>query len=143
MKSLLLLSFFSLFIVFSSSKGYVTYHSYSATFPLTSCACSDGKNGLMTRWKYVDLSKMYPYVTSFSSVQWNSPNCGKCLKLVGPKATIYVTTIDMCGPAPSGYDAHFDVAPEAFKELYGGLTAGVGSVEWSYAPYQNCRGNRG
>jgi len=144
MKFVLLLTFLSIFIALSSSKGYATYHLYTPNFPLSSCACSDGKYGLMTRWKYGDLSKLYPYVTAFSGAKWNSPNCGQCLKITGPKATVYLTVIDMCGGAPAGYDAHFDVSPDAFIDLFGSTTAGFGDVTWSYASSHNlCRGNLG
>ena len=40
----------------SSSNAYVTYHSYYNTESLLTVACSDGQNGLVTRWGYNDLS---------------------------------------------------------------------------------------
>ena len=130
MKFVLLLTFLSIFIALSSSKGYATYHLYEC--------------GLITRWNYDDLSNLYPYVTAFSGAKWNSPNCGQCLKITGPKATVYLTVIDMCGGAPAGYDAHFDVSPDAFIDLFGSTTAGFGDVTWSYAsPNSLCRGNLG
>ena len=143
MKFVLLLTFLSIFIALSSSKGYITCQYFPPNLPLRSLTCSDGKYGLMTRWKYGDLSKLYPYVTAFSGAKWNSPNCGKCLQITGPQATVYLTVIDVCGDAPAGHDAHFDVSQEAFIELFGSIAAGFGDVEWSYASNNLCRGNLG
>lgn len=70
---------FLIFIIssfFASSfalTGYVSYHLYSPSTPLTQCACSDGQNGLITRWGINDLSSLFPYVSAFSNCQWNSP----------------------------------------------------------------------
>ena len=67
---------------------------YSASTPLTDCSCSDGKNGLMTKFDYKDLSKMYPYVAAYNFAGWNSPNCGKCMKITHNSKSIYITAID-------------------------------------------------
>jgi hypothetical protein len=40
------------------SRAYVTYHNYFAGEPLTDVACSDGRNGLMTRWGYSTIDPM-------------------------------------------------------------------------------------
>lgn len=75
----------------------------------------------------------------------NSPNCGKCIKLTNKAAnkSVYVTVIDQCGPAPPGYDAHFDISPDAFSILYGSTTQGIGSADWQFVSSTYCRGNRG
>jgi len=103
------------------------------------------KNGIMTNFKYSNLSPMFPYVTAFSGATWNSPNCGRCVRLTSGGRTVHLTVIDQCGPAPGGYDAHFDIAPPAFRELFGdkGVTAGVQSADWQFVASSNCRGNRG
>merc|ERR1711970_208429 len=46
--------------------SYATWQPYTANQPLTKEACSDGANGLITRWHYNDLSPMFPYVTAIS-----------------------------------------------------------------------------
>lgn len=132
-------------ILKATATGYASYHLYSPGFSLLQCACSDGVNGLITRWQINDLQSLYPYVSAFSMVQWNSPNCGKCIRLENPNngRVIYVTAIDYCGPPPGGYDAHFDLSPDAFSELFGGTGQGIGSVEWGYADSSSCKGNRG
>jgi hypothetical protein len=40
------------------SRGYVTYHNYLAGQKLTDVACSDGRNGLETRWGYSTIDPM-------------------------------------------------------------------------------------
>jgi hypothetical protein len=56
-----------------------------------------------------------------------------------------LTVIDQCGPAPGGYDAHFDIAPPAFRELFGdaGVNAGVQPADWQFVDSSNCPGNKG
>ena len=71
-----------------------SYHMYSASTPLTDCACSNGANGLITKFKYKDLSEMYPYVAAYSKAGWNSPNCGKCMKITYNGKSIFITAID-------------------------------------------------
>jgi hypothetical protein len=58
---------------------------------------------------------------------------------------VYLNVIDQCGPPPGGYDAHFDIAPPAFRELFGdaGVNAGVQSANWQFVDASNCRGNKG
>ena len=78
----------------------MTFAVYNASDSLTLLACSDGKNGLMTRWDYTDLSEMYPYVGAFQGVEgWNSENCGNCYEItdVASGNRIYVTAIDHAG----------------------------------------------
>ena len=77
----------------------------------------------MTRWRYSNLGGMYPYVTAWSKVRWNSPLCGTCLKLMHGANVVYLTAVDMCGPPNKGDDSHFDIAPPAFEELFGSKMA--------------------
>jgi hypothetical protein len=58
---------------------------------------------------------------------------------------VYLNVIDQCGPPPGGYDAHFDISPPAFRELFGdaGVNAGVQSANWQFVDASNCRGNKG
>ena len=138
-----LLLFLTLITYTHCLTGFVTYHLYNAATPLSTCACSDGANGLMTRWKYQNLQSMFPFVTSFSQASWNSPNCGKCIKLINGSKVVYVTVIDSCGPPSSQYNAHFDVSMDAFMLLYGSTAQGTGSITWSFVQASFCRGNRG
>ena len=116
---------------------------YTASESLTSLACSDGKNGLMTRWEYTDLSEMYPYVAAFSGVEgWNSENCGNCYQIIDVSTlnSIYVTAIDHAGK-----DYEFNLAEEAFTEVFGveGDHDGHGTAVWAQADANKCKGNKG
>ncbi|KAI9207301.1 Cerato-platanin-domain-containing protein [Polychytrium aggregatum] len=130
------------------SLAYATYHMYTSSESLSTVACSDGSNGLMTRWGYSNLSPMWPYVMAFNGAGWNSPSCGTCIELTDTITgnTIHATVIDQCGPPPSGYSAHFDIAPPAHQELFGAsasVSKGFGSATYRTVSSSNCRGNRG
>jgi len=142
---LCLLSIALIAIPLADSAAYCTYHNYNSGDSLTTVACSDGINGIMTKFGYSNLSPMYPYVTAFSGATWNSPNCGRCVRLTSGGRTVHLTVIDQCGPAPGGYDAHFDIAPPAFRELFGdaGVNAGVQPADWQFVDSSNCQGNKG
>jgi hypothetical protein len=90
---------------------------------------------------------MYPYVTAFSGATWNSPNCGRCVKVTNRAKgnSVFLTVIDQCGPPPGGFDAHFDIAPPAFRELFGdaGVNAGVQHADWAFVGTSMCKGNKG
>jgi len=88
---------------------------------------------------------MFPYVTAYSGATWNSPKCGSCVKLTSGGKSVFLTVIDQCGPPPAGNDAHFDIAPPAFRELFGdaGVNAGVQKSDWAFADSSNCQGNKG
>jgi len=130
-----------------SGVAYCTYHNYNAGDSLTTVACSDGVNGVMTKFGYSDLGPMYPYVTAFSGATWNSPNCGRCIQVTNRAKgnSVYLTVIDQCGPPPATHDAHFDIAPPAFRELFGdaGVNAGVQNADWAFVASNLCRGNKG
>jgi len=135
----------ALTIPFVDSTSYCTYHEYSAGDSLTTVACSDGSNGLITRTGYQSISPLFPYVAAYSGATWNSPSCGDCIQLTDTKSgnTIHITVIDQCGSPPGGFDAHFDIAQPAFDTLFGnaGQNAGSGSASWSIVASGNCQGN--
>jgi len=130
-----------------SGVSYNTYHLYNAGDSTNTVACSDGANGVQTKLGHYTLAPMFPYVTAYSGATWNSPNCGRCVRATN-RATgrsVYLTVIDQCGPPPGGYDAHFDIAPAAFRELHGdaGVNAGVQYGDWAFVAAGNCKGNIG
>jgi hypothetical protein len=71
----------------ASSTGngiaYATYHNYDASTPVSVLACSDGSNGLISKFNVWDLGNMFPGVMSVNFVQWNSPLCGQCVSVTG------------------------------------------------------------
>eukprot|EP01062_Namystynia_karyoxenos_P026540 TRINITY_DN20591_c0_g1_i1.p1 TRINITY_DN20591_c0_g1~~TRINITY_DN20591_c0_g1_i1.p1 ORF type:complete len:367 (+),score=80.58 TRINITY_DN20591_c0_g1_i1:96-1196(+) len=131
----------------AGATGYCTYHMYNPGDGLTSVACSDGKNGLMTRFGYTTVQPMYPYITAFDEASWDSPKCGMCA-CMSDKASgnaVCLTVIDQCGPPGANGDNHFDIAPPAYGELFGatGTRDGKGFSEWVEGDSACCKGNKG
>merc|ERR1712228_219722 len=128
-----------------SNQAYSTWHPYSASDSLTSVSCSDGANGLMTRWGYQTLEPMFPYVAAMAGATWNSPKCGTCVCLNddADAGSVCVTVIDACGAVQEG--THFDIAEAAFTELFGpaGIHAGHDFVQWQESDPSKCKGNKG
>ncbi|THU97726.1 Cerato-platanin-domain-containing protein [Dendrothele bispora CBS 962.96] len=97
---------------------------------LTSVSCSDGANGLITRFgfqKFGDIPQ-FPHIGATSSVAgWNSDQCGTCWKLSytngsGKTKSIHVLAVDHAG---SGWN----VAQAAMDELTGGQAVALGNVD--------------
>ena len=97
-----------LLVVAISDTAIVTYHLYKSTDALTTVACSDGANGIMS-WGYRNISALFPYVTAWQSVSWNSPQCGSCVKMTYGGKFVYVTVIDRCEMINPAY-SHFDMS---------------------------------
>ena len=118
-------------ILSTSNCAYVTYHSYFENQPLTSVACSDGSNGLIQKTGYTSLTnELWPYVTAWSDIVWNSPKCGACIHLQASNGnSVNVIAIDGCGKSNTG-ETHFDLSEEAFLKLFGNKDAGSGYVEY-------------
>jgi len=85
------------------------------TGSLNNVACSNGVNGLVSRFPTFNTIPNYPYIGGAFDVAWNSPNCGGCWSIANPAngATIYMTAVDTAG-------AGFNMATTAFKALNGG-----------------------
>jgi hypothetical protein len=116
------------FAAFAAKVAYdTTYDNKRGS--LTSVACSDGSNGLITQGfkSFGDLSS-FPHIGGTSAVAgWNSANCGSCWALTyknaqGKKKTINVLAIDV---AASG----FNIALSAMNELTGGNAVQFGRVD--------------
>ncbi|KAI6015562.1 hypothetical protein PISMIDRAFT_22402 [Pisolithus microcarpus 441] len=84
---------------------------------LTTVACSNGANGLITKG-YTDLGSLptYPNVSGIPNLVWNSTLCGTCWAVSypfpnGTVNTVVVTAIDAA--------SDFDLSPQAFGFLAG------------------------
>jgi hypothetical protein len=100
-----------------------------ASASLTTVACSDGPNGMLTRnfTTFGSLPK-FPYIGGFVGVAgWNSPNCGSCHQLTftnvtsGAKKSINILVIDST-------DVGYNVALAAMNELTGGRAKALGRL---------------
>ncbi|KAF1834892.1 Cerato-platanin-domain-containing protein [Decorospora gaudefroyi] len=100
-----------------------------ASRPLTSLACSDGPNGLITRygWKTQGAITGYPYIGGYMGVEgWNSAQCGTCYGVTFKGKTVYVLAVDYTRDG-------FNLAKAAMDELTGNQAEFLGRVEASYA----------
>ena len=95
---------------------------------LTTVACSDGSNGLITRG-FTTFGSLphFPLIGGGPAVQgFNSPNCGTCWKLTFVNAqqvptSINVLIIDVATP-------NYNIALEAMNDLTGGQAESLGRV---------------
>ncbi|PSN74603.1 Asp f 13-like protein [Corynespora cassiicola Philippines] len=103
---------------------------------LTALSCSDGANGLITRygWQTQGNIARFPYIGGYQGVGgWNSPQCGTCYGVTYNGKTIYVLAVD--------YTANgFNLAQAAMNDLTNGQAAQLGRIEAQYAqvPLSNC-----
>ncbi|KAF7312335.1 hypothetical protein MIND_00246600 [Mycena indigotica] len=93
-------------------------------------ACSDGVNGLETRFgfkKFSDIPK-FPFIGAVGAVEgWNSAHCGECWQLTytpasGAKKTINVLAVDHAAPGT------FNVALSAMNALTNNQAKQLGRV---------------
>ncbi|KAK1756937.1 eliciting plant response-like protein [Echria macrotheca] len=93
--------------------------------PISVLACSDGVNGLTTRfgWHSQDDIPSFPHIGGAEAVAgWNSPACGTCWSATYHGKTIYVLAVDHT-------DAGLNVGHEAMEELTGGNADMLGRIE--------------
>ncbi|KAI0312378.1 eliciting plant response-like protein, partial [Amylostereum chailletii] len=115
----------------------VTYSNVydSSSGSLDSVACSNGVNGLDSRFATFKDIPSYPYIGGAFSVTWNSTNCGSCWKLTYPETgvSVNVTIIDAAAQG-------FNVAQQALDKLTGGQAVELGkaSVEALPMPPSAC-----
>lgn len=91
-----------------------------ASRSLTAVSCSDGSNGLITRYNWQTQGQIprFPYVGGMEGIQWNSPQCGTCWQLTVNQRAITVLAIDHAA-------AGFNIGSEAMNALVpGGVEAG-------------------
>ncbi len=107
---------------------------------LTTVACSDGANGLMSKgFTTFDSLPSFPFIASASAVGgWNSTGCGTCWELTytnadGAQSSITVTAVDHA-------DAGFYTSQAALDELTDGhaVEFGIVTVSASQVDASNC-----
>ncbi|KAK1589867.1 cerato-platanin [Colletotrichum navitas] len=92
---------------------------------LTSVSCSDGANGLITKYGWQNQGQVagFPHIGGADVVGgWNSPNCGTCWQLTYNGKSINVLVIDHVS---SG----FNIALGAMNELTNGQAAQLGRID--------------
>lgn len=120
--------------------AYVTYHMYDKSTPVTTLACSDGENGLITKYGIYDLNPIFPGVMAADFISWNSQQCGECIQLTNGNNQIYSRIVDGCGKITSE-QTHFDLDPISFNILFGnaGILDGHGYVVWEKVDSSLCQ----
>ncbi|KAF5660559.1 eliciting plant response [Fusarium heterosporum] len=96
-----------------------------ASRSLTAVACSDGKNGLITKYKWKTQGQIpkFPYVGGAQAIAgWNSASCGTCWKLTYKGKSINVLAIDHT-------DAGFNISPAAMNALTNNQAVKLGRVD--------------
>lgn len=92
---------------------------------MTAVSCSDGTNGLITRYGYQTQGAIprFPHVGGAAQIAgWNSASCGTCWQLSYGGRTINVLAIDHAA-------AGFNIAKAALDELTNGQAEALGRVE--------------
>ncbi|CAF3544029.1 hypothetical protein FGSG_11205 [Fusarium graminearum PH-1] len=92
---------------------------------MTAVSCSDGTNGLITRygWKTQGQIPKFPYIGGAQAIAgWNSPSCGTCWKLTYKGKSINVLAIDHTA-------AGFNISPAAMNALTNNQAVQLGRVD--------------
>ncbi|KFY90550.1 hypothetical protein V500_05110 [Pseudogymnoascus sp. VKM F-4518 (FW-2643)] len=92
---------------------------------LTTVACSDGENGLITRkhWNTQGDIPTFPFIGGAQAVKgWNSANCGTCWRLDYKGRSINVLAIDHT-------DAGFNIAQKAMDALTNNQAVHLGRID--------------
>lgn len=92
---------------------------------LTKVSCSDGVNGLMTRfhWDTQDDIPIFPFIGGAQAVSgWNSTECGSCWQIEYQGTKITVMAIDHA-------DNGFNIGFRAMDRLTNGQASQAGAVE--------------
>ncbi|KAK1770690.1 eliciting plant response-like protein [Phialemonium atrogriseum] len=88
-------------------------------------SCSDGANGLMTKYGWQKQSNItrFPFIGGVEAVaSWNSPSCGTCWSATYNGRTIYVLAIDHAA-------AGLNIALDAMNNLTNGQAVSLGRVD--------------
>lgn len=119
--------FSTLFLAAAATAVSVSYDTGydDASRSMTVVSCSDGTNGLITKYGYSTQGAIphFPYVGGADVIAgWNSANCGTCWQLTYGGRTINVLAIDHTATG-------FNLAEAAMNELTNGQAAALGRVD--------------
>ena len=119
----IIISLVALFSVASATDiRYDTTYD-NAQGSLSTVACSNGANGLITKG-YTTFGSLpsYPNLTAAQAIAgWNSPACGSCWQITYGDVSVNVTAIDHAGDG-------FNLSLEAMNSLTGGNAVQLGIV---------------
>ncbi|KJX92838.1 eliciting plant response-like protein [Zymoseptoria brevis] len=119
------------FTLLTASIASATTLSYDRGYdnagnPMTGVACSNGNNGLITRYGFQTYGSIprFPYIGGSSDIAgWNSAQCGQCYSLSwNGGQPIYILAIDHTLDG-------LNISEEAMNALTGGQAEAVGRVD--------------
>jgi hypothetical protein len=119
----IIISLAALFSVASADVvRYNTFYDNPGT-SMNNVACSNGKNGLVTKYPTFGDLPSFPAVGGVFAVKgWNSPECGSCWKLTYKNKFIYVTAIDTISDG-------FDISLKAMNLLTNNQAQKLDSID--------------
>ncbi|RDL40266.1 putative SnodProt1 [Venustampulla echinocandica] len=99
---------------------------------LNAVACSNGKNGLITKGFTTQGSlPSFPRIGgAFPIAGWNDPNCGTCYSLTYEGQTVNILAIDHA-------DGGFNIAESVMNTLTRGQAVFLGSIQVDYKRVDN------
>ena len=102
----------------ASSPSHATYNAMydDPQGSMDTVACSNGQNGLGTKYKTFGSVPSYPFIGGAYDISGpSSPNCGSCWVITNPATglSIQMTSIDSSGVG-------FDLTAQAFADLTNG-----------------------
>lgn len=120
-----LLSIFTL-----AATASATTVSYDAGYDeagrsLSVVSCSDGPNGLITRfgWKTQGEVTRFPHIGGVAAVKsWNSPSCGTCWSATYNGKTVYILAVDHAAEG-------VNMALSAMNELTNNQAVALGRID--------------
>ncbi|GIK04359.1 hypothetical protein Aspvir_008440 [Aspergillus viridinutans] len=127
--------------VIADTLKYNREYDYAQNTALTLFSCSDGANGLMTRYGVNNLqqlrNKLQPntYVGASSAVaKWNDPNCGKCFRATNPSnnKSLSFVVIEQNSAVVTGEEGFCLLSPS------GTTSEGTLTVDIAELPSQSC-----
>nr|AEN99945.1 snodprot [Dactylellina cionopaga] len=133
--------FFLVAAVAATGLKYDNNYNLKSGASLTSFACSDGANGLITKYHISSVSELASklksnvYIAGSPTIAgWNSPSCGLCYEARNPtnnKSFLFVA-VDVAHPdIVSGADAFVVASPN-------GLAAGTFGITVTAKPLNAC-----
>ncbi|KAF2704031.1 Cerato-platanin-domain-containing protein [Pleomassaria siparia CBS 279.74] len=107
-----------------SSAVQVRYHAEynDPSTSLLTTACSDGANGLVTKYGWTTLGQIpgFPHVGNVGAVAgWNSPSCGSCHRVTYNGVSVNMVSMDV----------QYDMALDTMNELTGGQATTLGTID--------------
>lgn len=109
-------------VALADTDGYDTTYD-NASGDMNAVSCSDGANGLASRYPTFGSLPTYPNIGGASAIAgWGSAECGSCWSLTYENAQIYFTAIDHSADG-------FVLSQEALDTLTDGQAVALGHVD--------------